>query len=438
MKIKLLSILFLASLVLTSTVPTAQAALASDLPFRRAFLHYADQLNQSAWWQSHVLADPGSGRLHAAYFTNEQIFYASCGANCGDAASWVSTALAPAGTYSSLAFPTLSLDSSGRPRMMWYAYPDYVYAECNAGCSQAAHWKSVKIALNPDNIYEYPRSPRYFALSPSSQPRFISYFHEGLTYASCDSGCLAAGSWKYQEVSFGTVDNLEAPQLEITPGGRLVVAGFNGWTNHLVVAECSQNCLVDQNWTWARVAEDVGGPTFAMRLDPDGRPRLAFYTMHASDRQLYYAWSSDNFTSPAGWTVDPLPLAPDVNRTLDLAIDRQGRPHIVYVDDNADLRYLRCTSGCNTLQSDWWLQYVETRDDLDASHPIDPGGFDSAAWTISGYPSLALDGAGSPVVSYYTRCDLFSGISPYPGAWAVRFAAGLNLSRSLFLPFTQR
>jgi hypothetical protein len=54
--------------------------------------------------------------------------------------------------------------------------------------------------------------------------------------------------------------------------------------------------------------------------------------------------------------------------------------------------------------STWQLQHIETGDELDASDPIPAGpGCLSSAWMLIGYPSLALDAADQPNVSYYAR-----------------------------------
>jgi hypothetical protein len=419
--------------------PLAQA---KDLSFSRNFLSYIKEYGSQPWWQSHTLVDAAGG-VHTAYYTGQSIYYAYCAADCGKAPSWKKTALAPSGDYDSLSYPTLGLDPNGRPRMVLYRYPNYVYLECNANCSTASSWKSVEVRLNPDNYNNYPRDARYFALDAQGRPRFISYYYNGLTYATCNATCTTQSNWQYNELNFGSGYSLFGAQLAFNASGQPRVIGVSG--EDLIYAQCDQNCHVSQNWSRLKIAGGVGNisnlPTYSLRLDAQGRPRVAFYKAANSDKNMYYAWANANYASPASWTIDSLPLPPATDRTLDMAIDSQGNQHIVYADENFDLSYIRCTSNCDTLQSEWYLQSVETGADLDDSDYLPPDdGFWGSGWWVDGYPSLALDKNDSPRISYYVRNVQYYNTSPYNKVWAVRFA-GATASMykySVFVPMLRK
>ncbi len=72
------------------------------------------------------------------------------------------------------------------------------------------------------------------------------------------------------------------------------------------------------------------------------------------------AWSNANFANPTGWSSYTIPLASAGDRALDLAIDSQDRPHLVYASASMNIRYLQCTSNCETEDSVWQVQDVET------------------------------------------------------------------------------
>src|SRR5512141_1526613 len=71
------------------------------------------------WWQTHTRVD-GLGGIHTAFYTNQKVYYAHCAAACDNPANWTETPVANAGSYDALDYPIVTVDPSGRPRMMWY------------------------------------------------------------------------------------------------------------------------------------------------------------------------------------------------------------------------------------------------------------------------------------------------------------------------------
>src|SRR3989304_7930968 len=96
----------------------AQVAAPTDATFARFFLQ--DPMTSTVWWNSHTVVD-GNGGVHVAFYDQAYIHYAHCAANCGDPANWLELPLFAVGTLDSLDEPTLGVDASGRPRLMWYA-----------------------------------------------------------------------------------------------------------------------------------------------------------------------------------------------------------------------------------------------------------------------------------------------------------------------------
>jgi hypothetical protein len=144
---------------------------------------------------------------------------------------------------------------------------------------------------------------------------------------------------------------------------------------------------------------------FALRVDTQGRPRIAYYRADSSNNILHYAWSNSNALTVTGWLSYTLNYSSTTyDAAVDLALDIQSRPRVTFATDKLDLSYLTCTANCESASPTWQQQYIETGDDLNVSYPIptNPACL-SSSWIIPGYPSLALDTADNPNVSYFVR-----------------------------------
>jgi hypothetical protein len=386
-----------------------QAATAAETTFAHLYLMRAVAA-PTPWWQTSTLVDPAGG-VHTAFFTSQHIHYAYCPANCSDSVNWSQTPLIAAGSYDSLDFPALALDSSGRPRMMWYIDPDYYYAECDTGCTDTDHWTAVKVPVATQSNY-YPQTARYFALDKQNRPSFVTYgaasdgdhSYEGFQYTTCAGGCTSAANWHSAVIDLDQW--VSDPQIVLTADGQPRVMGKSDHET-LIYLGCETNCL--QSGSWGGVfLYDVGYyGNFSFRLDAQDRPRVAFYTQDSGDANLYYAWSNSTDYTSIGWDNYGRELAPFDWRTVDLAIDSHGRPRLVFASSSGDLEYTLCTASCESASAAWQLQHVETAAELDAADPIYDVSCSASAWLVNGYPSLALDGADRPSISYYARHSKF-------------------------------
>jgi hypothetical protein len=95
---------------------------------------------------------------------------------------------------------------------------------------------------------------------------------------------------------------------------------------------------------------------------------------------------------------------------------------------DVSLRYWACTANCETGNSTWQEQNIETGDELDITDPTPPAGCIASTWaTLGEYPSLALDATDQPNVSYYVVHSkmCLGGDGQYHtlhDVWALRFA----------------
>jgi hypothetical protein len=400
-----------------------------------AYSHFflQDPLTSDPWWQSHTVVD-GSGGIHTTFFDTQYIYYAHCAANCGDSNNWLEVPLFAVDT--SLVMPTLGVDDSGRPRLMFYASPtwyehNYYYAECNANCAEnSANWTFVAVAQV--NSYSYPFDVGFAALDNQDRPHLVypqtEYPNYGINYLTCNSGCTTASNWYTTTVVTPGLDP-DAMQLVFDPNGRPRVLGYDTENDGLMYAECNNNCSTAANW--GSVALPISIPYlgaydgFALRADAQGRPRIAYYD-GADSSVLYYAWSNASPLTAANWHSYTLNYPGNSDFwSVDLALDSQGRPAIAFATDELDLSYITCTANCETNSPTWQQQIIETGADLEAAYPIPPSpGCSAPTWMVNGYPSLALDAADNLSVSYWVRHGQFcnGGSQIVFNASSIRFA----------------
>jgi hypothetical protein len=394
--------------------PKAQTSSVADYTFSHFYLYRAElTLSPSPYWQTSTLVD-GSGGVHMAFYTEQSIYYAYCPAGCDNPANWSETLIADAGSSENwLDHPSLALDTSNHPRMMWYIDPDYFYAECNTNCTNAASWTVVQVPVAGDPYYIYPQSGRYFALNSQGHPSFVcegydsddGNVYRGFAYTTCDGNCTNASNWQSSLIDVD--DYVQNPQLVLNSVDQPRIMGVYMDVNlvyNLVYLGCDANCTQSGNWQGITLYEVGEFGDFSFRLDSQDQPRLAYYNESPSDPTMYYAWSnSDNFD--AGWSIYGLNLPSNDQRTVDLAIDSQDRPRVAFASSEDDLEYAECTANCESMSEfTWQVQPIETGAELDISDPI-PTNPDcmSSSWMIFGYPSLSLDAADNPNVSYGVR-----------------------------------
>jgi len=424
----------LLTLLSGAAVVTAQTSPIQPNAFERFWLTTSNNTHASS---TAVDANGGIHMAFAAYTESNgvyPVYYAYCAANCADDASWTVTPIGNVGVGGRLA--GLELDTAGRPRLLWYQVvlllEDGVnqYAECNSGCTNAQNWTIT--TLTP-----FTREAT-FAMDHQGHPRLIytdfDVDHSGTYYGFCDTGCSNASNWS--EVQITTEYRLYDFSLGFSPSGVVHLAYYmSGDPSLLAYAYCEANCDNPDNWYGPTVISNLGAyEAFSLDVTSQGMPRLAYYTGYlGSDNPendlLYYAWCDSDCWEAANWTVSDIGLPARYGLHVDLALDAQDRPHLAYyVDDISGstygLGYSACTAGCEGSSPNWEVEFVETSDELDASNPVPlTGSCTLSVWLEVGHePSLALDAAGQPRVSYTAKHYQGGQCSIHEDIRLVRFA----------------
>jgi len=236
-------------------------------------------------------------------------------------------------------------------------------------------------------------------------------------------------AWQHAVVDDAPLVGASA-SLALTSAGAPCIAYYDAYNRDLKFAQ----------WTpggWMRqVVDGAGdaGAAVALALDRADRPHLAYYRENndGAGRSLRHArWIG------AQWEITTVAALTSTARFISIALDGADWPQISYYDTSAqDLHYIRWTGDA------WEKIQVDRDGDVGAGsslaldgdgHPhisyyvydTVRGALRYAAWDgiaghpwaiqvvddvedVGGYTSLALDGAGRPVISYrdFTHGDL--------------------------------
>jgi hypothetical protein len=149
-------------------------------------------------------------------------------------------------------------------------------------------------------------------------------------------------------------------------------------------------------------------------LDSSDRPRLALYTgsyaiPELQTHHLYYLWCNETCTDPAHWWRGDIALPGLVGGGIDLALDRQNRPRISYLNA-AGLSYAWCNTDCESGDAPWQQRVVESNASLAANYEVFPIHYCTiSTWVNGRRTSLVLDAAGNPRFGYDAQ-HMWSGV----------------------------
>lgn len=392
------------------------------------------------------------GGMHLAYYYYEPInngaptsgVYLYCSSQCDKVTSWTSVNLGE-----QVNEIQLHLTPAGQPRVIFRAASqsrpngnDYFYATCDQSCTDPAQWTVIYLTsssgLGVIDLGKDDGLPqRYFALDPQGRPRFV--YNDGVTdhlgtfYAFCDDQCTDPASWFETRINKDNgnqgpyrYEKFSYPALAFTPNGqpRIMADGVSLQDEfYIYYLACDGGCDTQGSWYSVPLAERGSGVnvSYDIALDPQGRPRVAFYQgalLQGQGDRLFYAWCNDGCDGDANWQANDLGLTQGDGQGPDLELDAAGRPRIAYGLYHAGgLGYSWCDTNCEAPGAAWQHQVVESRADLLAAWSVAyPPHCEGGLWDGL-TPSLALDGAGKPRIAYDATYNARCIYVPETGEW---------------------
>jgi hypothetical protein len=186
----------------------------------------------------------------------------------------------------------------------------------------------------------------------------------------------------------------------------------NGLTSTLWYTECDQDCTDAANWSWTEITTTTYyfTMTFSLRVDSNGRPRIALYSGSYNqdpspfdDDLLYYLSCNTQCATgePANWQYVAIGSSTLAGQDVDLALDGQGRPRLAYSGLNDSLGYSWCDQDCEDSAAGWQHVVAESKEALSDDYDILPiRRCTISAWLNGVRPTLALDPQGNPRIAY--------------------------------------
>jgi hypothetical protein len=269
---------------------------------------------------------------------------------------------------------SMVLDASGFPVMSYYVSVsgDLKILHCgNTTCT------SGNTSATPDTSNDVGTYTS-IVLDSSGFP-VVSYFdntNSDLKVLHCGNANCTSGNSVASPDTTGIVGRDSSIRLDSS--GFPVISYYYSDTNDLRLLHCGNaNCTASNTITSLDTANTVGTHT-SLVVDSSGFPVISYYDSGNQDLKTVHC---GNATCSAGNTFASPDTGGNVGLYTSIKLDGSGFPVVSYFDNtNFDLKVLHCgNANCNSGNS------VTTPDSADQT---------------GRETSLALDGAGFPVVSY--------------------------------------
>jgi len=313
----------------------------------------------------------------------------------------------------------------GRPRILLRRAGsrgnEYEYWSCEQSCTVAGNWAGVWLteAAGVD-LYSATHPQHSFALDGDGHPFFVysnswgNGDHNGIWSASCmEADCREQSAWQKHQILFGPeFKTLDSDYLTLVFDGNKprVVTRLNlsGLPDSVVYLSCDANCDSTDSWSSVTLANPNGimWTNWDLALDSAGHPRVALFEpanidIHVGGK-LFYGECEEACTSAGSWSIKQVASGEGTN--VDLAIDQQGRAHMVYdAGQRGVLAEMWCATNCIS-ESQWQRRILKTTEQLTAEFaPASPlscdQGVDQRIW-MDAIPKLTFDPTGKLVVAY--------------------------------------
>jgi hypothetical protein len=404
------------------------------------------------------------GGVHMAFYTSDErqaeprgtpAYYLYCPAGalgCADPSKWSTLVQMD----SSVNEVQIVVTPDGRPRLLVrrsgerYTY-DYDYWACEQQCTNAENWAGLRVndaqgvELNNADLPQHS-----FALDSQGRPRYVypngwgNGRPSGIYYNFCDAAdCTEPGSWQSLVISEPNPNKTVSSDYAslVFDGVRprvLTRLNLSGLPVSLNYYWCDQFCDEQGGWGTAAISHPEGKmwANWDLALDAAGQPHIALYEPAAIDitvgGKLFYAWCDSGCDE--GDDFHPTQVASGEGRNVDIAIDPQGRVHMVYdAGQRGTIGEVWCDAGCANPGA-WQRRILETNDRLMQEFaPPSPLTCDQQLrmW-LDAVPTVSFDAQGRMVVAYdvknVARCYYSDPTDPGNGGsrvervwWAIRW-----------------
>lgn len=396
----------------------------------------------------HLSLDKAGG-LHTAYptYVGKGAYYAYCDAACSSEAD---VKVVRFETEMTVLNALVAVTDDGRPRVLLNSWDRIYYAECDEDCTEQTSW-SIGAILKHDNKKEI--TGEAFALDPDGNPAFILHSYVELFgvgqevpathFAWCGGDCTNTANWIANKLAD---ENWEGGALRFDDdGGAHLFAAEVTYEVGVpkdripVYASCASHCE-DGGATWSSLSlnypayEDRNKavsmrPALSLELTSDGAPRvLAMLNGEAEDERwiTYMACDQDCTASGESWAGTVVSNNPNIAAGLDLALDANDRPRMVY-NLGYSIFYAACDTGlCTNESEEWQISPVELAAEMDPDEVILWPNCNVDAWFLHS-PNVVLDADGKARVGYQAA-DMSGGGVPDPDPNQTPCMAGLDMT----------
>lgn len=371
------------------------------------------------------------GNTHSVFpaYAGGDAYYSLCKSD-GSCTSSETAQVAHFQTDGTVANAMIVLTADGKPRILLSSYSQVYWGSCEANCGVRASWTFASI-LNHAGKKQI--TGEALALDPQGRPRFLMHTYRALfgigqeapeeSYAQCDQACENPANWRYTVIEKEIWDG---SNLRIDAQGHAHVATtvvpFEGNSPQTPVsayllcdaAECGAEGAFHGTGFGApfeSMTEAINMyPATSLALTKSGAPRVALIAKSTDGKKqlIYYACNS-NCQDGKNWFGTVLTQHDAIGAGVDLALDGNDHPRLVYTFNyNILLRYCD-ESDCTTETAKWDDGLVEASKNIPADHIFLWENCTIGAWFLHD-PSIALTTSGLPRVGYQAR-DISGGFT---------------------------
>jgi hypothetical protein len=199
------------------------------------------------------LAIGGSGRLYVSYVDgpNWALKYGTCLSGCTSAANWQHATVDGGGLGNASLYrhSSIAIGADGRRHISYRSGGKLKYATCLAECTNAANWQKL-------TVDQAAGTGGFSSLTiDGNGARHISYYdstYKNLKYARCASNCLNSAGWGRVTVDQGSGTTAAVGQftsLAVGGDGTVHVSYYSETFKDLRYARCVGSCLQSSSWS---------------------------------------------------------------------------------------------------------------------------------------------------------------------------------------------